>query len=462
MTLEFQLELLKFLAQTKEARKYIPLLEPSIFDLPENQIVYELVSGFWKDYKGCPALANLLEYFAQEAKKTKLDTKVRANIEKHIRTVYQPLQAHTTQIRESILQHIQYKKAKLMFTENFDKLNDGVHVFKDIRKAMDDIIRLEDRIEGNTKDPKEGFLLASHTKARHKSFMKGMPTFLKKINGMTAIGGFCSPQLVLFMGSPKSFKTGTLLNVIMPYVRNGKKVYYADLENGEDDIKLRAAQYMAECTVEELQTSKEMDKVVEEVVTRYKQRGGDLYVKSYQAHVSTTADIEADLDMLAEDFGWTPDIIAIDYADLLKPVDKKITDKRLQIQSVYFDIKNMNNRRDVLTFTLSQVNKNAVDKKVINMSHFAEDFGKAANCDAAFAICQTKEERKVGIARLIPVVQRKGIQYTGTAKDTCHIKIEYPIQRIREMTTEQILKMLDSKTIAENPDLIPDEDLIDE
>jgi hypothetical protein len=128
------------------------------------------------------------------------------------------------------------------------------------------------------------------------------------------------------------------------------------------------------------------------------------------------------------------------------------------VQAAYFDAKNMGLRRDVLVFSLSQVNRAAVSKAVLDLTDFAEDFQKAANCDAAFAICQTKAERKLGIARIVPVVQRQGIAYTGTPQDTCNIRICYDIQRVYELSYEEVLSLLDAATLAAFPELLPHDD----
>jgi len=461
MTIEFQTELIKFLAQMRECKQYLPIMSSDIFDIPEHKVLFGLLQSFWVKYNSPPTLASLLEYLHVSAATQKLDKPLVKSLEAGVRKLYTPIEAHTTQIRESILSSIQYKKTQILFKDNFDKLNDGIPTFLRIRKEMDDIIRLPEKLEGNVTDPKLGFLFRAHADFNYKALSQGMPTFLNRLNSMTSAGGFKSPQLVIFMAAPKSFKTGTMLNVVMPYARQGKKIYYADLENGESAIKMRMLQYMAEMTSTELSDKKNAT-LIDQLVNRYQVRGGDVYVKSYQAHVSTTADIEADLDYLAEEFGWIPDIIAIDYADLMKPNDPKITEKRFKIQAVYFDIKNMNVRRNTLTFSLSQVSRAAVDKKVINMQDFAEDFGKAANCDASFALCQTKEERKAKVIRIIPVVQREGIQYEGTIQDTCFVTVDYAKQRIYELEVEQAMELLDNinidlDTVKVNPKTLRDE-----
>lgn len=111
--------------------------------------------------------------------------------------------------------------------------------------------------------------------------------------------------------------------------------------------------------------------------------------------------MNTELERLRDERGWVPDVILWDYPDLFEPTDKSIKDKRLKIQAVYFEIINLNHKWGCFSMGLSQISRNAVNKAVINMKDFAEDFGKAANCHAAFAICRTEEEMEAGTARLI-------------------------------------------------------------
>jgi replicative DNA helicase len=430
---KYQLELIKYLSQTKEGQKYIPLLSEELFDDPLLRMCFDMLKSYQKDYNAFPQEINLAHYFEQSS--VGIDQKVRDKVDSFISKMFSPMLVELGQIRETVLQFAQEKMAIKMFEEYYDKLSEPT-TFKQVRNAMNDIISLEDKIQGKEEDPKLGFILASYEPTKDYSIGVGIPTFLTVLNAMTAIGGFTAPQLVVFMAAPKSFKTGVLLNIALGYVSSGKKVLWIDLENGEKLMKMRTHQYLAAATVKELPDD-DTQQTLKSMVSMYKSRGGDIYIKSLPAHVATMQDVENLLDMLEADFGWIPDILAIDYLDLMKPIDRNIKEKRLQIQAVYFDAKNISSKRNLLTFSLSQVNREAVNKKNIDLTAFSEDFGKAANCDAAFAILATKPERKAGIMRITPVVQRLGIAFTGLDSDTCWIKTDYPRQRIEEIDMQQ-------------------------
>ena len=71
MKLEFQEDLLKFLAQYEEGKKYFEFIQPDIFDLSTHYTAFALLKGFTTKYKKQPNLASLLEYFGKEVKKLK-------------------------------------------------------------------------------------------------------------------------------------------------------------------------------------------------------------------------------------------------------------------------------------------------------------------------------------------------------------------------------------------------------
>jgi len=440
MTVEFQEELVRFLLQSKEGKKYIKHLDAELFDLPEHQLVYGLLQGYIEKYNVSPSSVNLLEYWdrAVKKKKTQITKDVYDQVAKTIKTLYKVEYGDTAQLRESLIEYAQRKQTKLLFKDNADKVKGGDgDFFQDLYKKMGRIIQTAtDLQEENTHG---GFLLHDNG-TMIDEVPEGSPTFLRGINNMTSAGGFYSPQLVIFMGGPKSFKTGTLINLAIEYMRDGKKVYYADCENGISSIRARVKQSMLRCQRSEL---KGLKKVYNEMVTRYKVLGGDMVIDFYPAYTRTVADVEANLEYLRDEHGWIPDLICWDYPDLFLPIDKSQKEKRFQIQHVYFDIIRLNNRWNFFSIGLSQVNKAAVDKAVINMKDFAEDFGKAMNAHAAFALCRTTDEQELGIGRYVPVVQREGVSFRGV--NTCAVKIDEAVQGIDEMDLSEATRMVESK-----------------
>ena len=451
MRADFQEEILKFVLQTKEGKKFRSYLEKELWDVPVNQVVFDAYANYVDTFSGVPSKVTLMEFIDRELKKKKgekISKEVYQAIEKQVYHLYEPFQEDASLIRTSIIEFAQRKKTKNLFRDNVDKVRDGdENFFRSLFSDMSKIVKLTDDQEDVEKN-RSGFLLQGAAKLSF-NHNEGTPTFLKALNRMTASGGFKTPELVIFMGAPKSFKTGTLLKLCIEMVRDGKKVYYADTENGINAIRNRFFQGLMECERYELEGLKKSGEV-DEMAKRVAGMGGDLQVGFFPANSKTLDDVDAELEYLRDEFNWIPDIIAYDYLDLFKSGDKKITENRFRIQSVYHHAVRLNNKWDTFALSISTVGKAAVNKAVINMKDFGEDFAKAYNCHAAFAICRTEEEMELGYARIIPVAQREGVPYRGT--NTCMVKIDEARMIIEETEMTEITKTIRTRKGVINDD----------
>lgn len=431
MTIAFQDNVLKFcLNAKKEGRKYFTLLDDDCFDLADRKFVFSLIQKYLEKYGVMPSRVNLIEYLEIIVKKLpQLTPEAKEEIIKCINELFEEsFVSDTVIVREEIIKFSQRKQTKALFTKNSDKVKDGdEEFFSKLFRDMSKIVLLAKEHEESQNKGK--FLLKEFSGFRYV-MKEAHPTYLKALNRMTASGGFKTPELIIIMSQPKGFKTGFVLNLAMNFVRDGLNVYYVDGENGVQAIESRFYQAMMNSTKRDLMTD-DNEKVLAEMVRRFKVMGGDFKVDYYPAHTHDCNDVDANLQQYWDEYGWKPDVIIWDYPDLLAPCDKSIKEKRLKIQAVYHDIIRLHNKWQLFGVGISQVSKNAVNKEFISIKDFAEDFGKAANAHAAFAICRTEDEVQAGTARLIPVMQREGEMFTGT--QICYLRIEPDIQTITEI-----------------------------
>lgn len=442
LTIEFQTEILKYLCQTKNSKPWVEMLDTQCFDLPEQQVVYDLLKDYIKEYTTTPDKARLLEYFQIVGKKQKIKGEVIDQIGKVIRDCYKTLGGDDQLIKESLIKYAQRKKTKNLIQENADKIKDAdPEFFEYLMKEMNGIVRIADNIDGE--DSQDGGLLFADYNKKVYADKKVYPTYLHHLNSMTTVGGFRTPELIIILAGPKSFKTGLLINLAVDYAQSGVPVYYVDTENGVENIRDRMNMCMLQCDWKTYKSGK-YNKELKQIVKRSEIMGGDIAIDYYPANQKSCADIRARLAELKAEKGFVPKVIFIDYPDLLIPEDKSIKDNRLKIQNVYHDIVRMNVALDCFSVGVSQVNRKAVEKEIITMQDFAEDFGKAMNCHAAFALCRTPEEKELGFGRLVPVVQRMGVSFKGVHQ--AHIVIR---EETMTVMAESYAEMLD--TIRKNP-----------
>jgi hypothetical protein len=128
--------------------------------------------------------------------------------------------------------------------------------------------------------------------------------------------------------------------------------------------------------------------------------GSRLRVKSYPRFSANVSDIRRDLDALEYSEGFIPDVIIVDYADILAPENVGDTDRRSRIDDTWKTLGGMAEERHCLMVTATQSNRGSADKRNVMSTDVAEDIRKMAHVDVMISLNQTSEEKRLGIMRV--------------------------------------------------------------
>jgi len=223
-------------------------------------------------------------------------------------------------------------------------------------------------------------------------------------------GGLGRGELGVIFGPPKRGKSMALINM----------AYGALCSNGIIDPvtaelrPLRVAYYTLEMNLERLAMrfdarlcgqyldyrASAPEKFVEIVTERRKQHiHGELFIKHYPTRTMTPSLLRTHLSLLQSD-GWAPDLLIVDYADIMK-AERRTEDMRHAQAGIYEDLRTIAHDYNCAVWTGSQANRSSMDKPTLNIGDLAESFEKAAIADALIAMCQTKEEVEAQESRLV-------------------------------------------------------------
>jgi len=152
--------------------------------------------------------------------------------------------------------------------------------------------------------------------------------------------------------------------------------------------------WFEEIRVEEITT-----KIIEKRTKQFRQMfGSNLRCRAYPAFSANFDDIQHELDLLEME-GFVPDIIAIDYFDILAE-EKGVRSDRGSIDKTWKRGKNLAAERDCLVITPDQTNKTSRERETIRSTDTTEDKRKDAHVDLKLAINQTMQENDDGVARI--------------------------------------------------------------
>lgn len=133
--------------------------------------------------------------------------------------------------------------------------------------------------------------------------------------------------------------------------------------------------------------------------------GGRLRIKAYPAYSACIQDIKNDLDTLEAVDDFIPNVIVVDYADILAP-ENAHTEGRDKHDETWKMLKNLASSRNCLVITATQSNRATLEKKNVKASDVSEDIRKVAHVDAMFSLNQTPVEKKAGVMRIGVVAHR--------------------------------------------------------
>ena len=109
------------------------------------------------------------------------------------------------------------------------------------------------------------------------------------------------------------------------------------------------------------------------------------------------------LDRLARESRFVPDLVVVDYGDLMK-VDA--SNYRLSVGDAFLQLRRIAVDRDLAVVTASQSNRESTRATLVTESDVAEDFSKIATADWSLTYSQTAAERVLGLARIFVAAGR--------------------------------------------------------
>jgi hypothetical protein len=116
--------------------------------------------------------------------------------------------------------------------------------------------------------------------------------------------------------------------------------------------------------------------------------------------------IDAILAKWEREDGWTPDVVIIDYADILAMPDGG-EEHRNQINATWKQLRALSQRRHCLVLTATQSDAASYTSQIQDMTNFSEDKRKYAHVTGMFALNQEQEEKENGLYRLNWIVLRE-------------------------------------------------------
>ena len=408
-SIEFQLEVLRFLIQGKESLLYVQKINPGYFTLIEHSIVVEALVKFVKKYQRIPS-----EVLMVEQVKTLLEGRDYVdlvtkddipNIHKLISELYNKPLKDVDIVLENIHKFIAYIELKAL-NESMD--------FSDYNSYETYQAKLTKILQSSKPQKKdEPLLMVSGTAMRQlmrKVDPDVVPTPFWQLNRLGNGEGYPKNSLFVLIDRPKRRKTFALINIARGYLAMKKNVLYIDTENGKNQLMDRMIQSTLNKTKREMLTG-DYDKMEQRHMRKYKRLGVEFIVERVPATIADCNTIMNLVRKLETEKGIKVHVIMIDYAAKLASIARDRDDVE-RINNVYIDIDNMGDELGLdAVWTAQHVTREGAKHQETKYedNDIASAISIIRNAKCVMGLNSTQDEEEHNIMRMEVVVQRDGV-----------------------------------------------------
>ena len=192
-------------------------------------------------------------------------------------------------------------------------------------------------------------------------------------------GGFGRKELSVVISTTGGGKSMCLVNLGAAALLSGKNVVYYTLELSDSIVGNRFDSCITGVPIDDLHHSKP------EVLKQIKGIKGRLIIKEYPSKRATPKTIENHIERLVQD-DFKPDLVIIDYADLLRPSGDSSDFRPKAMEEMYEELRGIAQLTDTVMITASQTNRTGVNADVITMESIADAYAKCFPADFIFTI----------------------------------------------------------------------------
>jgi len=386
--ISFQRHLISSLLNDKPFLKSVyDVLSSEYFPHNAHKWLIDRMIEHYNKYDNCIPIQGIIVAM----KDNKLDEEADFAIE--IKKVCQIKEVDVEYYKDVLVNFLKVRKGKQVIMENASKLNNGEDVEELIEKL--EVVKKigGDRNVGHEydKDIEERYV---------ENIRNEVPTPWEKINEHIQ-GGLGAGDFGLIFGNPGGGKSWSLVALGGHAVEQGYNVVHYTLELDEHYVGRRYDAYFINKPVDRIFECKEE---VQETVSKLK---GKLIIKDFPMGKATLNTVKAHLQKI-EDVEFKPDLVIIDYVDLLKS-SKASTDRKYEIDDIYTSTKGMARELKIPIWSVSQVNRSGAQEKIIEGDKAAGSYDKIMITDIALSLSRRKEDKVNGTGRFHFMKNRFGM-----------------------------------------------------
>ena len=376
----------KFLEQIND------ILDPKYYDSDAMQWIVKTVLEHYQSFRKPPTM----EVFKLELDREIENAVMKESVIEKLRGIYNNFKASDLDyVEENFLKFAQNQVLKNALLESVNLMQAGN--YEQIRNVINEAFHAgEERDIGVVWKEQEFF-----QRRIEDTLRSPIETPWDVINEITD-GGIGAGEMGVVVAPGGIGKSWMLVAIANHATRMGKNVIYYTMELNEDYVGLR---HDARTTGYASQDIKLHQEETYEAISKVR---GNLIIKYYPTKRASIDTLRTHV-IRTEAFGFKPDMIIIDYPDLLKgTIHYSKAEKRFELENIYEETRGLAGELNLPIWAASQANRSSLEDEIIEANRIAESYNKIMIADFVMSLQRKTKDKLAHTGRVHVIKNRFG------------------------------------------------------
>ena len=353
------------------------IIRAEYFESDANSWLLDIILTHFREYKTPPSKDVL------KVKITEIENDIlKATVLEQLKDVFRYMESDDlTFVKDEILKFCKNQEIKQAIMDSVSLLKHGN--FDEIKSKIDSAMKAG-------ADTNIGLEYVTDVASRYNEAARHTITTGWDVIDDLMDGGLAPGELGVVMAPAGIGKSWLLINIGANAVKDGKTVIHYTLELNENYVGQRYDSVFTGIPAQNLKNYRE------DIESKMLTLKGDLIVKYFPTKSVGVMGLKAHIEKTIM-LGKKPDLVIVDYGDLLKVNIKK--DKHEALEDLYEELRGMAGEYEIPVWTASQAGRSALEDDIIEADKIASSYGKVMVADFLMSLSRKVEDKMSGTGR---------------------------------------------------------------